>query len=83
MPSPMTRNKTRQISVGRVKIGGLAPIAVQSMTTTQTQNIPATVLQIKRLEAAGCEIVRVAVPDQEAAEAINSIKKKNIDPPHC
>lgn len=76
MPSPLTRNKTRRISVGHVKVGGLAPIAVQSMTNTQTQNVTATVSQIKRLEAAGCEIVRVAVPDQEAAEAINPIKKK-------
>lgn len=72
----MTRNKTRRISVGRVMIGGSAPIAVQSMTNTQTQNVTATVSQIKRLEEAGCEIVRVAVPDQEAAEAIQLIKKE-------
>lgn len=57
-------------------IGGSAPIAVQSMTNTQTQNVTATVSQIKRLEEAGCEIVRVAVPDQEAAEAIQLIKKE-------
>ena len=56
-------------------MGGNAPIAVQSMTNTFTQDVPATVSQIQRLEAAGCEIVRVAVPDQEAAQAISSIKK--------
>jgi len=68
------RKKTRQITVGKVKIGGSAPIAVQSMTNTPTQNIAATVSQIKRLEEAGCEIVRVAVPDQEAAAAVAAIK---------
>jgi len=62
--------------VGKVKVGGMAPVAVQSMTNTFTQDIPATVGQIQRLEAAGCEIVRVAVPDMEAAEAISSIKEK-------
>jgi (E)-4-hydroxy-3-methylbut-2-enyl-diphosphate synthase len=70
------RKKTRQITVGKVKIGGLAPIAVQSMTNTPTQDIAATVSQIKRLEEAGCEIVRVAVPDQEAAAALAGIKKQ-------
>ena len=68
------RKKTLQIKVGNVKIGGMAPIAVQSMTNTRTQDVVATVSQTKRLEKAGCEIVRVAVPDQEAAEAISSIK---------
>ena len=68
------RKKTLQIKVGNVKIGGMAPIAVQSMTTTPTQDVAATVSQTKRLEKAGCEIVRMAVPDQEAAEAISSIK---------
>jgi (E)-4-hydroxy-3-methylbut-2-enyl-diphosphate synthase len=72
----INRKKTRQIKVGDVAIGGLAPIAVQSMTNTHTQDIPATVSQIKQLEAAGCEIVRVAVPDQEAASAISRIKAK-------
>jgi (E)-4-hydroxy-3-methylbut-2-enyl-diphosphate synthase len=70
------RKKTRQITVGKVKIGGLAPIVVQSMTNTPTQDIAATVSQIKRLEEAGCEIVRVAVPDQEAAAALAGIKKQ-------
>lgn len=70
------RKNTRQIKVGNVKIGDMAPIVVQSMTNTFTQDVAATVLQIQRLEKAGCEIVRVAVPDQEAAEAISSIKQK-------
>jgi (E)-4-hydroxy-3-methylbut-2-enyl-diphosphate synthase len=74
------RKKTRQITVGKVKIGGSAPIVVQSMTNTPTQNIAATVAQIKRLQEAGCEIVRVAVPDQEAAAAVAAIKAK-IDIP--
>ncbi|MCP4104435.1 MAG: flavodoxin-dependent (E)-4-hydroxy-3-methylbut-2-enyl-diphosphate synthase [Desulfobacteraceae bacterium] len=70
------RKKTRQIAVGNVKVGGMAPIAVQSMTNTYTQDVRATVSQIQRLEQAGCEIVRAAVPDNEAAEAISSIKQE-------
>jgi (E)-4-hydroxy-3-methylbut-2-enyl-diphosphate synthase len=66
---------TRRVSVGGVPIGGGAPISVQSMTTTQTSDIAATVTQIGRLEAAGCEIVRVAVPDMAAAEALSAIRK--------
>ena len=73
---PIQRKPTRQIQVGSVKIGGMAPIAVQSMTNTFTQDIPATVAQINRLEKAGCEIVRVAVPDMEAARALSAIKKQ-------
>ena len=73
---PIQRKPTRQIRVGSVVIGGMAPIAVQSMTNTFTQDIAATVAQIHRLEAAGCEIVRVAVPDREAAGAISAIKKQ-------
>ncbi|MBF0204683.1 MAG: flavodoxin-dependent (E)-4-hydroxy-3-methylbut-2-enyl-diphosphate synthase [Desulfamplus sp.] len=68
------RHNTRQISVGNIKVGGGAPIAVQSMTNTYTQDIDATVAQIQRLYDAGCEIVRVAVPDMEAAHAIRKIK---------
>ena len=68
------RKLTRQISIGNVKIGGDAPIAVQSMTNTPTQDTAATIDQIHRLQAAGCEIVRVAVPDAAAAEAIEIIK---------
>ena len=76
MPSTITRRKTREISIGNVKIGGGAPVIIQSMTNTFTQDIDATVSQIKRLEAAGCEVIRVAIPDDEAAGAISSIKKK-------
>lgn len=70
------RKQTRQISIGGVKIGGGAPIAVQSMTNTFTHDVDATVAQIRRLEAVGCELVRVAVPDEPAVEAIASIKKE-------
>ena len=76
MPFTINRKNTHQIKVGEVKIGGMAPIAVQSMTNTFTQDIASTVSQIRRLEEAGCEIIRVAVPDEEAAHAISSIKKK-------
>jgi (E)-4-hydroxy-3-methylbut-2-enyl-diphosphate synthase len=76
MSFPEKRRKTRQITVGNVRIGGLAPIAVQSMTNTLTQDVKGTVLQIKRLEDAGCEIVRVAVPDMDAAAAIAPVKKE-------
>ncbi|MEJ5359621.1 MAG: flavodoxin-dependent (E)-4-hydroxy-3-methylbut-2-enyl-diphosphate synthase [Desulfobacterales bacterium] len=68
------RRSSRRIHIGRVAVGGGAPIAVQSMTNTPTADIAATVRQIRRLEAAGCEIVRVAVPDRAAAEAIGRIK---------
>jgi (E)-4-hydroxy-3-methylbut-2-enyl-diphosphate synthase len=67
------RRKTRQIKVGSVFIGGDAPISVQSMTNTDTAHADATVKQIKRLEEAGCEIVRVAVPHQEAVAALPAI----------
>ena len=70
------RKNTRQIHVGDVKVGGLAPITVQSMTNTYTQDVAATVSQINRLEQAGCELVRVAVPDQKAAASIISIKQE-------
>lgn len=70
------RRETRQISIGEVKVGGTAPVTVQSMTNTYTQDVGATVRQIKRLETAGCEIIRVAVPDQAAAAAITEIKKE-------
>lgn len=69
------RRKTRQIQIGSVKIGGDAPVSVQSMTKTDTRDVRRTVAQIRRLEEAGCEIVRVAIPDEEAARAIARIKK--------
>ncbi len=74
------RRKTRQIQVGDVKIGGDAPIVVQSMTTTDTRDIDATVAQINRLEQAGCEIVRIAVPEAHAAEAVAEIKRQTKVP---
>ncbi|MBR2216101.1 MAG: flavodoxin-dependent (E)-4-hydroxy-3-methylbut-2-enyl-diphosphate synthase [Selenomonadaceae bacterium] len=67
------RRETRQIHIGSVPIGGGAPISVQSMTNTKTQDTEATVAQIKALQAAGCDIVRLAVPDMEAAKNLGSI----------
>ncbi len=67
---------TRKIIAGGVEIGGGAPISVQSMCSTPTGDVEATVAQIARLEAAGCDIVRVAVPDMEAARAVAAIKKR-------
>ncbi len=75
-PFIQKRKKTRQIQVGTVAVGGDAPISVQSMTNTHTHDISATVSQINRLQSAGCEIVRVAVPDKKAAMAISEIKKE-------
>lgn len=70
------RRQSRQITLGNVKVGGGAPITVQSMTKTDTRDIPATVSEIKRLEKAGCDIVRLAVPDMEAARSLGEIKKR-------
>ncbi|MDD5937455.1 MAG: flavodoxin-dependent (E)-4-hydroxy-3-methylbut-2-enyl-diphosphate synthase [Clostridiales bacterium] len=67
---------TRQIHVGNVPVGGGAPVSIQSMTNTLTQDVEATAAQIRRLEEAGCEIVRVAVPDWEAARAVGKIKQR-------
>ena len=72
----ITRRQTRQIQLGAVKVGGDAPITVQSMTKTDTRDVRATVQQIWALEAAGCEIIRCAVPVREAAEKLGEIKKK-------
>ncbi|MBE5062284.1 flavodoxin-dependent (E)-4-hydroxy-3-methylbut-2-enyl-diphosphate synthase [Lachnospiraceae bacterium DSM 108991] len=71
----MTRNETKQIRIGDVWIGGGHPIAIQSMTNTKTEDVEATVAQILRLEKAGCEIIRCAVPTEEAALALREIKK--------
>jgi (E)-4-hydroxy-3-methylbut-2-enyl-diphosphate synthase len=76
MSFSIKRKKTRRIKVGNVSVGGTAPVVVQSMTNTFTQDVQSTVAQIHRLEKAGCEIVRVAVPDHEAAVAISSIKRQ-------
>src|SRR3989338_7926417 len=71
-----SRRKTRQIQVGKVKIGGEAPVTVQSMTKTDTRDVAATVDQIWSLEAAGCDIIRGAVPVREAAEKLGEIRKQ-------
>jgi len=73
------RRKTRPVKVGRYTVGGDAPIAVQSMTKTDTRNVGKTVEQIQQMEQAGCEIVRLAVPDIEAAEALKEIRKECPD----
>jgi (E)-4-hydroxy-3-methylbut-2-enyl-diphosphate synthase len=70
------RKKTKKIKIGNVFIGGTAPVVVQSMCTTDTRNVSATVAQIKQLQKAGCEMVRLAVPDIVAAKAIGKIKKR-------
>src|SRR5260370_21192992 len=72
----MTRRETRQIELGGVKVGGGAPITVQSMTKTDTRDVQATLLEIWSLEAAGCEVVRCAVPVREAAEKLGEIKRQ-------
>ena len=71
-----TRNETKIINIGGVQIGGGNPIAIQSMTNTKTHDVEATVNQILKLEEAGCELVRVAVPDEQAARAISDITKR-------
>lgn len=70
------RRISRTVHLGGVAIGGGAPVVVQSMTSTDTRDVEATVAQIKRLEEVGCEVVRVAVPDMEAASRLGEIKKK-------
>ncbi|MBB5186121.1 MULTISPECIES: flavodoxin-dependent (E)-4-hydroxy-3-methylbut-2-enyl-diphosphate synthase [Zhongshania] len=76
MASPIKRRVSRQIHIGNVAVGGDAPISVQSMTNTETCDVAATVAQIKRLEAACADIVRVSVPSMEAAEAFREIRKQ-------
>ena len=72
----ITRRTARQITLGNVKVGGGAPITVQSMTKTDTRDVQATLLEIWSLEAAGCDIVRCAVPVREAAEKLGEIKRQ-------
>ncbi|RQD75817.1 MAG: flavodoxin-dependent (E)-4-hydroxy-3-methylbut-2-enyl-diphosphate synthase [Candidatus Syntrophonatronum acetioxidans] len=72
----MKRENTKKIKVGNVNIGGGSPVSIQSMTNTDTRNTRATVNQIKKLEKLGCELVRVAVPDMEAANKLSEIKGK-------
>jgi (E)-4-hydroxy-3-methylbut-2-enyl-diphosphate synthase len=69
------RKKTKEIHIGNRVIGGQNPILIQSMTNTKTQNIAATIGQILSLEKAGCDIIRCAVPDMEAAHALRAIKE--------
>ncbi|MDA8241691.1 MAG: flavodoxin-dependent (E)-4-hydroxy-3-methylbut-2-enyl-diphosphate synthase [Nitrospiraceae bacterium] len=75
MSMPLKRKKTRTIYVGGVAIGGCSPISVQSMTKTDSRNAKATARQIRTLEKAGCEIIRIAVPDMDAAETLGKIKR--------
>ncbi len=70
------RKRTKKIKIGNLYVGGNAPIAVQSMANTDTRDVKKTVAQIKELEKAGCEMIRVAVPDMAAAKALGAIKKK-------
>ena len=72
----MNRRNSRKIKIGDIYIGGDSPITVQSMTNTDTRNVKATIEQIRGLESAGCDIIRCAVPDMEAAEAITHIAKE-------
>lgn len=78
--SPIVRRKSRQIMVGNVPVGGDAPISVQSMTNTETTDVAATVGQIKRIQEAGADIVRVSVPSMDAAEAFGEIRRQ-VDVP--
>ncbi len=72
---PFVRRTTRPVSIGRVQVGGGAPVSIQSMTKTDTSDVRATLAQIRRLGKAGCEIVRLAVPDGAAAAALKAIRK--------
>lgn len=76
----INRRKTQKVRCGNIFIGGDSPVSIQSMTNTDTRSIDETILQIKSLEEAGCEIVRIAIPDMEAAMAVSKIKK-NISIP--
>lgn len=80
MSTAIIRRNTRPIFLGDLQIGGVAPIAVQSMTCTDTRDIKATLAQIRALATAGCEAVRLAVPDMDAAYALSEIKKNSTIP---
>ncbi len=73
---PVKRKITRSVEIGNIKVGGGAPVSVQSMTATKTDDIDVTVKEIKRLEEAGCDIVRLGIPDESSARAIGDIKKE-------
>lgn len=72
----MYRDHTKVVQIGNKKLGGGNPILIQSMTNTKTEDVEATVRQILELEAAGCDIIRCAVPTMEAAQALKEIKKQ-------
>jgi len=72
----MKRRKTREVKIGDLIVGGEHSISVQSMTTTKTHDITATLKEVERLEEAGCQIIRITVPDQPAANALYEIKKR-------
>ena len=74
------RRSSRELKIGNVTVGGNAPIAVQSMTKTDTRDVTATVNQVKELQECGCEIVRIAVPDRQAVDSIPAIKKNTALP---
>jgi len=78
--SPIKRRQTRQVMVGKVAVGGGAPISVQSMTNTETTDVVATVAQVRRIQAAGADLVRISVPTQDAAEAFGAIRRQ-VDVP--
>src|SRR6478672_1992426 len=82
LPPPVLapRRKTRKIKVGKVEVGGDSPISVQSMCTTPTTDINATLKQIAELTACGCDIVRVACPSQDDADALPAIARKSQIP---
>ena len=75
MNPQITRRFTRKVTIGNKVVGGQSPILIQSMTNTRTEDVRSTIDQIQRLTAAGCEIIRCAVPNMEAAEALGEIKK--------
>ena len=75
------RRQSREVCVGNVKIGGSSPISIQSMTNTDTHDVAATLKQIKALEAAGCDIVRLAVPDIDAAATFSALKREGVTVP--
>ncbi len=75
------RRKTRQLMLGRLPVGGGAPISVQTMTKTDTRDAGATVAQIRELEQLGCDVIRVAVPDELAARELAGIRSRHRHPP--
>jgi len=79
-PGPVRRRATRQVRVGAVPVGGGAPVSVQTMTTTNTADVDATLRQIAEVTAAGCDIVRVAVPSQDDADALPAVTAKSPIP---